>query len=182
MRVSRLASTVLLVSAGYYVGGIIGIALRFPPSGIATIWTPTAILLSALLLTPPRTWWVYLLAAIPTHVLLVANFQSDVPPLVMFAQVGTNILHAVLAALAVRRALGAPPRFDSLRRMVLYILYAPIATTVVACVLAAAVFVALVGGRFLAGVSAAGPGERVRNHHHPAVDCHHGHRRAARRA
>ena len=132
-----------LVSAGYYVGGIIGIALRFPPSGIATIWPPTAILLSALLLTPPRTWWVYLLAAIPTHIHLVANFQPDVPPLVMFAQVGTNVLHAVLAALAVRSAVGAPPRFDSLRSMVLYILYAPIASTIVACVLAASAFVLL---------------------------------------
>ena len=142
-RGARLASTVLLVSAGYYVGGIIGIALRFPPSGIATIWPPTAILLSALLLTPPRTWWVYLLAAIPTHIHLVANFQTDVPPVVMFAQVGTNVLHAVLAALAVRSAVGAPPRFDSLRSMVLYILYAPIASTIVACVLAASAFVLL---------------------------------------
>ncbi len=131
----------LLVSAGYYVGGIIGIALRFPPSGIATIWPPTAILVSALLLTPPRTWWVYLLAAVPTHIHLVANFQPDVPPVVMFAQVGINDLHAVLAALAVRSAVGAPPRFDSLRSMVLYILYAAIAATVVACALAASVFV-----------------------------------------
>ena len=142
-RGARLASTVLLVSAGYYVGGIIGIALRFPPSGIATIWPSTAILLSALLLTPPRTWWVYLLAAIPTHIHLVANFQTDVPPVVMFAQVGTNVLHAVLAALAVRSAVGAPPRFDSLRSMVLYILYAAIASTIVACVLAASAFVLL---------------------------------------
>jgi hypothetical protein len=29
--------TVLLTCAGYYVGGLIGIWLRFPPSGIATI-------------------------------------------------------------------------------------------------------------------------------------------------
>ncbi len=139
-RVATLISTVLLVSAGYYVGGLIGIALRFPPSGIATIWPPTAILVSALLLTPPRSWWVYLLAAVPTHMHLVAYFQPDVPPVVMFAQVGSNALHAVLAAVAVRNAVGTPTRFDSLRSMVLYILYAAIGATVVACALAVSVF------------------------------------------
>ena len=182
-RSARLASTVLLVSAGYYVGGIIGIALRFPPSGIATIWPPTAILLSALLLTPPRTWWVYLLAAVPTHIHLVANFQTDVPPVVMFTQVGTNDLHAVLAALAVRSAVGAPPRFDSLRSMVLYILYARHRVHR-RCLRSGRVRVRSpwLGGRFLARVSAAGPGERVRNHHNPAFDSHHGHGRAGRRA
>ena len=140
-RIARLASSVLLVCVGYYVGGIIGIALRFPPSGIATIWPPTAILIAALLLTPPRTWWLYLLAAVPTHILLVSYFQPDVPPVVMFAQVGSNDLHAVLAAVAVRRAIGVPPRFDSLRSMALYILYAAIASTVAACALAVSIFV-----------------------------------------
>jgi signal transduction histidine kinase len=139
--IARLASSVLLVCVGYYVGGIIGIALRFPPSGIATIWPPTAILIAALLLAPPRTWWLYLLAAVPTHILLVSYFQPDVPPVVMFAQVGSNDLHAVLAAVAVRRAIGVAPRFDSLRSMALYILYAAIASTVAVCALAVFIFV-----------------------------------------
>ena len=77
MFVAWLASTVLLVCAGYYAGGLIGIWLRFPPTGIATIWPPTAILLAALLLTPRRIWWMYLLAAVPTHLHLVANFQPE---------------------------------------------------------------------------------------------------------
>ena len=101
MRVARLASTVLLVCAGYYAGGIVGIWLRFPPSGIATIWPPTAILLAALLLTPRRIWWMYLLAAVPTHLHLVANFQPEVPPVVMLLRSAANAFHAVLAALAV---------------------------------------------------------------------------------
>jgi signal transduction histidine kinase len=140
-RVAWLASTVLLVCAGYYAGGLVGIWLRFPPSGIATIWPSTAILLAALLLTPTRNWWVYLLAAVPTHLHLVANFQPDVPPVVMLSQVGANALHAVLAALAVRGAAEAPPRFDSLRSMAVYILHAAIAATAVACALAAFLFV-----------------------------------------
>jgi len=140
-RAGALASAVLLMCTGYYAGGIIGIALRFPPSGIATIWPSTAILLGALLLTPARTWWVYLLATVPTHLHLVAHFQPEVPTVVMFCQVGSNCVHAVVAALAVRGASGAPPRFDTLRSMAAYILRAAIAATAVACALAALLFV-----------------------------------------
>ena len=140
-RAATLASSVLLVCAGYYAGGIIGIALRFPPSGIATIWPSTAILLGVLLLTRARTWWVYLLATVPTHMHLVAHFQPEVPTVVMFCQVGANGVHAVGAALAVRGASGAPPRFDTLRSMAAYILRAAIAATAVACALAAFLFV-----------------------------------------
>lgn len=139
-RVAWLLSTVLLVCAAYYAGGVAGIRLRFPPSGIATIWTSTAILLGALLLTPARIWWVYLVAVVPTHLHLVAHFQPGVPPLVMLCQVGSNDVLAVLAALAVRGAAGAPPRFDSFRYMARYILYAAIGATVVACALAASLF------------------------------------------
>jgi two-component system, LuxR family, sensor kinase FixL len=139
--VVRLTFSVLLVSAGYYVGGIVGILLGFPPSGIAAIWPSTAILLAALLLTPPRHWWLYLLATVPTHLHLVANFQRpEVPFVVMLCQVGSNAIHALLAALAVRFVIGAPPRFDSLRNMTAFILLAGIATTAVACTLAVALF------------------------------------------
>ena len=70
-----IALSVPVVLAGYYAGGIVGIQLGFPPSGIAAMWPSTAILLAALLLAPPRFWWIYLLGAVPTHLHLVANFQ-----------------------------------------------------------------------------------------------------------
>jgi two-component system, LuxR family, sensor kinase FixL len=140
-RLPQVAWNVLLVSAGYYAGGIVGILLGFPPSGIAAIWPSTAILLAALLLTPPRHWWIYLLAAVPTHLHLVANFQRpEVPFGVMLCQVASNAVHAVLAALAVRFVIGAPPRFDSLRNMAAFILLAGIMATAVACVLAVSLF------------------------------------------
>jgi PAS domain S-box-containing protein len=138
---SHVVLSVLLVSAGYYAGGIVGILLEFPPSGIAAIWPPTAILLAALLLTPPRCWWIYLLAVLPTHLHLVANFwRPDVPFVVMLGQVASNALQAVLAALAVRFVIGAPPRFDSLRNMAAFILLAGIAATAVARALVVSLF------------------------------------------
>jgi signal transduction histidine kinase len=141
-RIVAQAASVLLVCAGYYVGGIIGIALRFPPSGIATIWPSTAILLGVLLLTPPRTWWVYLLAAIPTHLHLVAYFQPGVPIPVQFVQVGANCVHSVVGALLFRGVSGKPARFDTLGRMSAWVLLAAILSTVIACALAVALLVA----------------------------------------
>jgi integral membrane sensor domain MASE1 len=103
---------------------------------------PTAILLAALLLTPPRHWWLYLLAAVPTHLHLVATFQRpEVPVLLSLFQVACNAVLAVLAALAVRFTIGTPPRFDSLRNMAAFILLAGIAATAVACALAVGIFV-----------------------------------------
>jgi PAS domain S-box-containing protein len=140
-RAVRRASTVLLVCVGYYAGGIVGILLGFPPSGIAAIWPSTAILLAALLLTPARLWWAYLLAIVPTHLHLVANFQQpSVPLVVMLCQVASNAIHAVLGALAVRHVVGAPPRFDSLRNTTTFILLAAFGATAVACALAVFLF------------------------------------------
>ena len=56
------AQPVLLVCLGYYAGAWIAKTLRFPDSNLSLIWPPTAILLGALLLAPPRKWWIYLLA------------------------------------------------------------------------------------------------------------------------
>jgi hypothetical protein len=69
-----IALSVLLVLAGYYAGSIVGIQLGLRPSGIGATWPPTAILLAALLLAPPRDWWMYLLGVVPTHLHVVASF------------------------------------------------------------------------------------------------------------
>jgi PAS domain S-box-containing protein len=137
---------VLLVCGGYYAGGVLGLLLEFPASGIAAIWPSTAILLAALLLTPGRAWWAYLLAVVPTHLHLVANFQPvSVPPAAMLGQVASNVTQAVLGALAVRHVIGAPPRFDSLRNMAAFIVLAAFGATAVASALAVSLSV-LTGG------------------------------------
>ena len=136
-----IALSVPVVLAGYYAGGIVGIHLGFPPSGIASMWPSTAILLPALLLAPPRSWWMFLLGVVPTHLHLVANFQvPTVPLVVMLSQVGSNVLHVVLAALAVRFVIGDPPRLASLRNMGAFILLAAVVATAVACVVAVWLF------------------------------------------
>lgn len=123
------ALSLLLVLAGYYAGSIVGIQLGLRPSGIGATWPPTAILLAALLLSPPRYWWVYLLGVIPAHLHVVGSFQfPEVPFVVRFCQVGTNILLAVLAAFALRSLISAPPKLGNLRNMGVFILVAVVAT------------------------------------------------------
>ena len=137
----RTALSVLLVCAGYYAGGFIGVSLRFPPSGVSVIWPATPVLLAALLLTPVRLWWLYMLAVLPTHLHLVTYFQPGVPIVIMLSQYAGNVLHAVLGALAVRPFVGSPPRLDNLQSMAAFILLAAIAASAVASAVTVYLFV-----------------------------------------
>jgi signal transduction histidine kinase len=118
---------ILAVCAGYYVAGALSLIARFPSSGISTIWLATPVLLAALLVVPPRRWWVYCLALLPVHIHLVLTVQGPVPLLVMLIQLGGNCALAVLAAAALRPLVGVPPRLVGLRNMAPFILIACVA-------------------------------------------------------
>jgi PAS domain S-box-containing protein len=128
----RLALGVLLAVAAYYAGAYLSIALRAPPAGISIIWPPNAILLAALLLSPPRTWWLYLAAALPAHLHVVANYQPGVPLLINFVQFGGNCAQALIAAVMLRRLALAPPRFDEVRPALWFVLVAAVAAPTLA--------------------------------------------------
>ena len=82
----------LWVFAGYYLGCKIGFALTFKPHPVSVLWPPNSILVAALLLTPPRSWWFVLLAAFPAH--LAAQLQSHVPPLMILCWFVSNSLRS----------------------------------------------------------------------------------------
>jgi len=113
----RALIATLLVCGGYYAGGSIGMGLRLVPGGPSEIWLPQGILLAALLVTPFRRWWLYTVALLPTHVLLTAVRNPQVPDSMMYVQFAGQVLQAALAAALLRPILGNPPRLDSLRRM-----------------------------------------------------------------
>jgi len=56
--------------AGYYLGSLIGLQLRFPPATTSIMWPPNAILTAALVLAPPRRWLAILLPVLPVHILI----------------------------------------------------------------------------------------------------------------
>lgn len=121
------AATALVVSAAYLVGARIGFALVFPPSTPSVLWPPNSILTVALLLTPVRRWWICLLAALPAHI--VIELTAGLPPALVLALFVTNCSEAVLAAAGVRAFSDVPARFDTLRRVAIFIgaaaLFAP---------------------------------------------------------
>ena len=129
------------MAAAYYVSGVAGVVLSFPPRVVSSIWLANAILLAALLLVPVRTWWLYLLATFLAHVQRVAHFQPEIPLVVMLSQYAGNALQAVIAALAVIRFVGPAPRLDTVPSLAAFILIAAVAAPAVASALAAYLFV-----------------------------------------
>ena len=76
-RYIRTSAIALLVAVSYYAGSQIGFLFTPAQSAISTFWPPNAILLAAFLLTPPRIWWVLLLAVMPAH--LSIQLRTGIP-------------------------------------------------------------------------------------------------------
>src|SRR5437762_11580222 len=136
----RVAGTALLVALAYYLGAKIGFALTLRPHPISVLWPPNSILLSALLLTPVRVWWVILLAAFPAH--LAAQLQSNVPPAMILCWFISNSCEALIGAGCVRYLIDRPVRFDRLRNVGIFCFFAAFLAPLLSSFLASA-FVAL---------------------------------------
>src|SRR5947199_8938761 len=108
----------LLTFVGYYLGSKIVFALTFQPHPISVFWPPNSILLAALLLTPPRIWWLVLLAAFPAH--LVAELQSQVPPAMVVCWFISNCSEALIGAGLTRYLLRGLVHFDNLRSVIVF--------------------------------------------------------------
>ena len=131
------AQPVLLVCLGYYAGAWIAKTLRFPDSNLSLIWPPTAILLGALLLAPPRRWWIYLLALAPVHVLV--QMQDGVSAGGIISQLIGNFSQALLAAFSVYYFNKGVVHLNSFRAIVVFtlgaIIFAPMVVSTVAAYL-----------------------------------------------
>jgi PAS domain S-box-containing protein len=90
----------LLAACAYYAGTKVG--FLFTPSGqaISTLWPANALLFAILLLTPPRTWPITILAVLPAH--LLVQLHRGIPILTAFGWYATNICEALLGAASVR--------------------------------------------------------------------------------
>ena len=109
----------LLVACAYAAGAWIGFALTFPPTTPSVLWPPNSILTVVFLVSPVARWWVYLLAVLPAHVLI--EWNAGLPLALVGPLFVTNCSEAVLAAAGVRLFSDAPTRFDTLRRVAVFI-------------------------------------------------------------
>ena len=119
---SRSFIAALLVFASYFLGAKIGFALTLQPHPVSVLWPPNSILLATLLLTPIRIWWLILLAAFPAH--LAAQLQSGVPPTMILCWFISNSCEALIGAGCIRYFIDRPVRFDRLRNVGIFCLFA----------------------------------------------------------
>jgi integral membrane sensor domain MASE1 len=121
----RLLIAGLLVSGAYYLGSLIGFALTFPDSAVSVLWPPNAIVFTALLLMPTRTWWVVLLGVFPVHV--AVQLQSGVPILLILFWFISNAAEALVGAICVRRFVEPQADFAGLKNLSIYLAVAILA-------------------------------------------------------
>ncbi len=115
----RTGAAAAAVFIGYYVGARIGLLLRYSQDGPSFLWPPNAILTAVLLSAAPRHGWLYLLAALPGH--LLAQLEAGRPFGLGLALYATNCTEAFVAFLVLRRLGDLPARFDTLRRTAVFI-------------------------------------------------------------
>jgi PAS domain S-box-containing protein len=125
---ARSIGAALLVFVAYYIGARLGFALTLPDSPVSTLWAPNALLLAAFLLTPARSWWFLLLAAVPAH--LAVELTAGVPPAMVLSWFVSNASEALIGAVLVRRFSSQPPRLDSVSAAARFVLFAAFAAPI----------------------------------------------------
>ena len=141
-------------------------AMSFSQVCAAPFWFPDSVLLCALLLTPPRFWWVFILGALPIR--LFSPVAQGNPIWFLLAMFAIDSAKGVAAAVLLRRFLKLPIRMETVRELGVFCL-------LVALVLPAAFRVFRRRGaacdrkRLLDGV-----GPVVHGRRHGAADCYAG--------
>jgi signal transduction histidine kinase/integral membrane sensor domain MASE1 len=118
---AHMIRNVLIVAIAYYIGAELAFLIGTLSDKIfAPFWPPNVVLFCALLLAPPRQWWIYIAAALPAHTLAELGVGMPMPQLIVaFA---TNCLVAIANAFAVRRLMVEPPWFGTIRKTIIYVL------------------------------------------------------------
>src|SRR6186713_2884968 len=98
---TRTIRNVFIVAIAYYLGAEIAFLVGTLSDKIfAPFWPPNVVLFCALVLSPPRQWWIYILAVLPAHV--AAELQVGMPIAQLFVAFVTNCLVAAINAFALQ--------------------------------------------------------------------------------
>jgi PAS domain S-box-containing protein len=117
----------LTTAIAYYIGAQAAFFVGTLSDKIfAPFWPPNTVLLCALLLSPYRRWWVFIVATFPAHVLVEIGVGMGV--LQLLVAFATNCAVALVSAAALRRLIDGPQWFGSLRNACIYILVAGVAS------------------------------------------------------
>lgn len=110
-----------------------GYGFYFRQSTAAPLWFPDSVLLCALLLTPPKSWWIYLAIAVPIR--FIPTPHPDVPLWFRFATCANDLLKSALVAYLLRRLLNGSTRLTTMRQLTTFlgvaVLFVPALSAVV---------------------------------------------------
>ena len=118
----------LAVAIVYAAANLIGAALIIPSVYIAPVRLGAGVAMAALLLTPPKRWWVVLLAMVPFHAWFGDPSNYYTVSLQYFA---ANAGEALVAATIVRRLNPGEPRLTNLTRCLVFLAAAVVAAPLV---------------------------------------------------
>jgi two-component system sensor histidine kinase UhpB len=110
--------------------------LNYPGIGAAILFPPYAVLAGALLFSPVRQWWVYLLASALGNYL---PHRDNSPATWVLLCEGANFSRALTTAVGLRYLAPDEPRLDTLRGVATFLVYAVVVAPFVAAFLGAGV-------------------------------------------
>ena len=140
---AKIFRNALIVAAAYYVGAEIAFLIgTLSDKVFAPFWPPNVVLFCALLLSPPRQWSIYILAAFPAHFL--AELQVGMPMAQLLVAFATNCSVAVINAFALQHLKFQHPWFGSIRKATTYVFIAAFVSPAL-CAFGGA-FVQILGG------------------------------------
>jgi two-component system, LuxR family, sensor kinase FixL len=120
---SDLAKTVrnfFIVAIAYYLGAEIAFLVGTLSDKIfAPFWPPNVVLFCALVLTPPRQWWIYILAVLPAHI--AAELRIGMPATQLLVAFVTNCTVAAINAFALQWLKVESPWFGNIRKATAYV-------------------------------------------------------------
>ena len=138
----RDAAMCLLVGAVYFALAWLSTRLTPRAGDIAYLWPAGGFALGVLLVAPNRLWLPFLGATFLADVLHAETVTNALHKSVGYASVYFACL--LLAALMLRRWAGAPLRLDRMRKLILFVLIAPIGANFLAA--SAGAFISIVPG------------------------------------
>jgi len=120
----------VVLCVAYFLAMRIAMAFRLPPDNIAVFWPPNAVLLTALILTRHRNWWICFLAVVPAYFFSahLSGFSAHRSAYFFTA----NCSEVYIAGILLFWFLKKPPHFSDLKETSCFILSAVIVGPAVA--------------------------------------------------
>jgi PAS domain S-box-containing protein len=115
--------------------------MSFSQASASPFWFPDAVLLCALLVTQPRRWPLYILAALPIR--LFSEVARDIPTWFLVVTFLIDSAKGLLTAVGLRRFVGVPLRLETLPQFSRYLLIAVVTVPVLGAFAGAAARYAL---------------------------------------